>query len=284
MFLKTLLVGRLPYRRLAVARVDKNTLGHASATGQRIRGLTLTSRRMGTSTPAAAAGMRPALSLRDSARRRQPVPNTDSKDALRARSETRAPMRHPSIRQLFDYWNERRGRRPAPDRADIEPGAIRRALADTFILSLDERAGHPFRIAGTRVCAAFGRELKNEAFLDLWAADCRKQVRDLLNVVANETVGVVASARGASTAGTGHDVELLVLPLTHRGRTNARVLGALAPRDAAYWLGACTLGDLTLGTMRYLGPGTKPAAPPIAPAQPEGRIRHGFIVYDGGQT
>ena len=144
---------------------------------------------------------------------------------------------------MFDYWNQRRGRRAAPDRADIEPGAIRRVLADTFILSFDETAGHPFRIAGTRVCAAFGRELKNESFLDLWAADSRKQVRDLLNVVANETVGVVASARGTSTAGTTHDVELLVLPLSHRGRTNARVLGAMAPRDAAYWLGACTLGQ-----------------------------------------
>ena len=84
-------------------------------------------------------------------------------------------------------------------------------------------------------------------------------MRDLLNVVASETVGVVASARGTSTAGTTHDVELLVLPLSHRGRTNARVLGALAPRDAAYWLGACTLGTLTLGTLRYLGPDIEPA-------------------------
>jgi len=192
-------------------------------------------------------------------------------------------MRHPSIRLLFDYWNERRGQRPAPDRADIEPGAIRRALADTFILSFDERAGHPFRIAGTRVCAAFGRELKNEGFLNLWAASSRREVRDLLNVVAHETVGVVASARGTSTAETAHDVELLVLPLMHRGHSNARVLGALAPRDAAYWLGACTLGTLTLGTLRYLGPDIAPA-PPIAQARPEGRIRHGFVVYDGGQT
>ncbi len=193
-------------------------------------------------------------------------------------------MRHPSVRLLFDYWNKRRGQRPAPDRADIEPGAIRRALADTFILSFDERAGHPFRIAGTRVCAAFGRELKNEGFLNLWAASSRRQVRDLLDVVANETVGVVASARGTSTAETAHEVELLVLPLMHRGRSNARVLGALAPRDAAYWLGASTLGTLTLGTLRYLGPGVAAPAPPIAPERPEGQIRHGFIVYDGGQT
>jgi hypothetical protein len=192
-------------------------------------------------------------------------------------------MRHPSTRELFEYWNSRRGRRAAPDRADIEPGAIRKILADTFILSFDEPAGHPFRIAGTRVCAAFGRELKNESFLDLWETESRKSVRDLLTVVTGEATGIVGSARGTSTAGTIHEVELLVLPLSHRGRTNARMLGVLAPRDAAYWLGACTLGPLTLGTLRYLGPRLE--APPIAPTErPEGRIRHGFIVYDGGQT
>lgn len=194
-------------------------------------------------------------------------------------------MRHPSIRQLFDYWNERRGRRAAPDRADIEPGAIRRALADIFILSFDEKAGHPFRIAGTRICAAFGRELKNESFVDLWTVDCRRQLRDLLNVITTETVGVVASARGTSSADTAHEVEVLMLPLLHRGRSNARVLGALAPRDAAYWLGACTLDTLTLGTLRYLGPGIASAPPDLTTAltRPEGRIRHGFVVYDGGQ-
>lgn len=192
-------------------------------------------------------------------------------------------MRHPSTRELFDYWNARRGRRAAPDRADIEPSAIRRILADTFILSYDEAAGHPFRIAGTRVCAAFGRDLKGEAFLDLWSPESRKQVRELINIVANEAVGFVGSARGMSTTHTMHDLELLVLPLSQRGRTNARVLGALAPRDTAHWLGTVTLGHLTIGTLRYLGSGVEPA-PAIAPVRPEDRIRHGFVVYDGGQT
>ena len=69
-------------------------------------------------------------------------------------------MKHPSNRQLFEYWTKRRGRRSAPERGEIEPGAIRHVLADTFILAFETGAGHPFRIAGTRVCALFGRELK----------------------------------------------------------------------------------------------------------------------------
>ena len=56
-------------------------------------------------------------------------------------------------------------------------------------------------------------------------------MRELLAVVAEETVGVVASARGTSTlTASPLELELLLLPLSHRGRTDARVLGALAPR------------------------------------------------------
>src|SRR3954451_5514382 len=127
-----------------------------------------------------------------------------------------ASMKHSSIRELFEYWNERRGLRPAPERGDIEPGAIRRILADPFMLAFNERAAHPFRIAGTRVCAAFGRELKGEGFVDLWAAESKELVRDLVTIVTQETIGVVTSARGENPDGAALELEVLILPLSHR--------------------------------------------------------------------
>ena len=190
-------------------------------------------------------------------------------------------MKHPSNRELYDYWNEQRGRRPAPDRADIEPSAIRRVLADTFILSFDEVGGHPFRIAGTRVCAVFGRELKNERFLNLWSATSRELAQNLVAVVAREAVGTVASASGRTGNGSLHELELLLLPLSLRGHTDARVLGALVPSGTSHWLGAAPLRHLNLGTLRYLGFGLET---PVEPPRPQGRIRRGFVVYDGGQV
>src|SRR2546428_3264332 len=103
-------------------------------------------------------------------------------------------MKHPSVCELFDYWTEQRGRRAMPERADIEPAAIRRALADTFILSFEPAMGHPFRVAGTRVCALFGREIKGEGFLHLFSHAARRELRALIAIVAEESVGVVASA------------------------------------------------------------------------------------------
>jgi hypothetical protein len=195
-------------------------------------------------------------------------------------------MKHSSTRELFDYWNMRRGTRAAPERSEIEPGAIRRVLADTFMLTFDPRTGHPFRIAGTRVCAAFGRELKGVPFTEIWAGASQDSVRDVLATVATEQVGVVAGAFGRNCAGATLKLEFLVLPLAHRGGASTRILGALVPTEIPFWLGAETLGPLTLGLTRYLGPLTGPySVPRRAPAVPSNaRVRHGLLVYDGGHA
>jgi hypothetical protein len=194
-------------------------------------------------------------------------------------------MKHPSTRELFDYWTTRRGSRPAPERSEIEPGAIRRVLADTFILGIDPAIGHPFRIAGTRVCAIFGRELKGAAFTNLWREASRPAVREILAVVATESVGVVAGASAHGGEGTLLKLEFLALPLAQRDGANSRILGALTPADTPYWLGTDGLGPLTLGAVRYLGAETSlPTAPPRTTAAASGRMRNGLVVYDGGHA
>jgi hypothetical protein len=196
-----------------------------------------------------------------------------------------AIMKQASSRELFGYWTARRGTRPAPERGEIEPSAIRRALGDVFILEVDRSAGHPFRLAGTRVCALFGRELKNEAFLNLWDGETRAQMNQLLAVVADEATGIVASAKGSSAEGSPLDLELMLLPLAHRGDTHARMIGALAPLAVPFWLGSSQLGPLKLGSVRHLDPAleTPTAARLVAGAQ--GLARRGaFTVYDGGRV
>jgi hypothetical protein len=123
-------------------------------------------------------------------------------------------MKHAASRDLFSYWEALRGRRPAPQRAEIEPGAIRHVLSETFIVMLDRNSGFPFRLAGTRVCALFGRELKGASFLGLWDEASRTTLRDLLGLLTSETVGTVAGVTARSTAGEPLDLELLLLPLS----------------------------------------------------------------------
>ena len=110
-------------------------------------------------------------------------------------------------------------------------------------------------------------------------------MRDLLGIVAQESIGLLAGVTGIGDAGTELDLELLALPLIHEGRTDARVLGALAPGGTPVWIGASTLGNLTLGTFRYVGPAVMPnVVPLVSPSRADGRLRHGLVVYDGGLT
>jgi hypothetical protein len=189
-------------------------------------------------------------------------------------------MKHAASRELYAYWEDRRGPRPAPERSDIEPGAIRQALSDTFILELgDALSGHSFRLAGTRVCALFDRELKGESFIGLWDDASRRPVIDLLTIAAEESVGTVAGVAAVNAMGDAIDLELLLLPLGMRRPRLARTIGVLAPLKAPQWLGASAIGALALGSRRHIGAVAKTRLLPrfMAP-------RRGLVVHQGGRT
>jgi len=192
-------------------------------------------------------------------------------------------MKHPSTRTVFDYWNERRGSRPAPERGDIDPAAIRHALGDTFMLAADFVDRLRFRLAGTRVCALFCREIKGEEFTTLWGETSRKPIDELIAVVNDETLGAVAGVTGHATDGDKVDLEFLLLPLAHAGHARVRAIGVLTPLAAPFWLGEKPIAELELGGLRHLGDGLEvPTAPDLPRAVEAVRLRHGFVVYSGG--
>ena len=191
-------------------------------------------------------------------------------------------MKHAASRALHAYWEVLRGRRPAPQRAEIEPGAIRHVLSKTFIVTLDRSTGYPFRLAGTRVCALFGRELKGESFLSLWDDASRQTVRDLLVILTSETVGTVAGVTAKSTSGEPLDLELLLLPLSAPRPMLARTIGVLAPMRIPEWIGVRPIRDLTLGSRRHVGVGAEKRLLPQFLTPWSGR--RGLVVYEGGRS
>jgi len=53
-----------------------------------------------------------------------------------------------------------------------------------FVLSYDAGAGYPFRVAGTRVCALLGCDLKDRSFSALFDAQSRREIEDIRHTVA----------------------------------------------------------------------------------------------------
>lgn len=161
-------------------------------------------------------------------------------------------MKHASTRDLYCYWDGLRGTRLAPERADIDPAAIRGILTDTFILEVDDKAEYPFRLAGTRVCALIGHELRGTSLLDPWRIMDRAEIRSLLETVCNDAAAVVVGVEARSNQGAVLDLELLLLPLRHHGRTHARILGSLTAAEMPYWVGTSPIVSLTVRSSRIL--------------------------------
>ena len=143
-------------------------------------------------------------------------------------------MKLAASRELFAYWDGLRGARSAPERNDVDPGAIRGVLADTFILEYDAARGFPLRIVGTRTNALFLTELRGRPFLDLWRPADRAEIAAILAALAGEAQPFLLGASAAPTGFPPVDVELILLPLRHHGDTHSRALGCCAPHGAPH--------------------------------------------------
>jgi hypothetical protein len=182
-------------------------------------------------------------------------------------------MKHRSTNAYFAYWDGKRAGERAPDRGAIEPGEIRELLGDIFVLSYDTRAGFPFRVAGTRVCALFGRDLKDKSFLDLFTGESRREMEDIATIVAEETLGALAGVTGRTPSGGTAHLELLLLPFNTRAHMPVSMTGLLAPFETNLGL----LGELELTSHRYLHQQEK-----IVPrALRKLALARGFMVYEG---
>src|ERR1700730_12700292 len=141
-------------------------------------------------------------------------------------------MKHPSNREFFDYWDAKRGTARGLERSEIEPDAVRELLGDIFVVSYGSTAGYPFRVAGTRVGALLGRDLKDRSFSALFMPDCRREIEEIVGVVAEEMLAAVAGITAIAQDGTPALLELLLLPFNTRAHTPLSLTGSLAPFES----------------------------------------------------
>ncbi|MBN9281512.1 MAG: PAS domain-containing protein [Hyphomicrobium denitrificans] len=193
---------------------------------------------------------------------------------------------------LYSYWNSLRGDRVAPKRFEIEPSCISGNLPDTFILERVSPSSLRFRLAGTRICEAFGIDFRG---VDLFRLFEDGDARIIAQQIASASEGAVCVFRisAGSTSGLSTEFELLILPLTHTRDTIDRFLGALTPVARPNWLGTVALTQRKLLSHELIWPDgvALPAEqgsniPVLMPTIREARIvrsnRRQFRVYEGG--
>lgn len=205
-------------------------------------------------------------------------------------------MRHQTTQALYAYWNETRGDRVAPQRLEIQPARIGTLLPDTFILERCDARTFRFRLAGTRVCARFGMELRGLNFLDQWNAADRAMLEEHLAAIAE--TGRIGVFTGEALAGMTAPAtfEIVILPLVHTGTAIDRFLCAITMLHEPRWLDSEPIRKIRLDAAEALWPrtsklqqrlGAVPASQAPLPAHVRNAriVRHDrrqFRVYDGG--
>lgn len=210
-------------------------------------------------------------------------------------------MRHPATQALYAYWNEVRGERPAPRRLEIQPARISELLLDTFILERADRGTFRFRLAGTRIAARFGLDLRARDFLSCWGEGDRALLDHHLAAISDlGRVGLLtgeahlSAGPGGTPAPAPCPFELIILPLMHTGHAIDRLLCHLVPLEAAGAASTSSIAGLRLMAAEAIWPNGAPQDPlafadrqlPLHPHVRIARIvRQGhrqFRVYQGG--
>ncbi len=141
---------------------------------------------------------------------------------------------HGVIMDLLRYWESLRAGRIAPVRSEIDPRMIKSALKHTFILELDPIGGIRFRLAGDKVCAVMGMELRGmpaSTLIDI--PDRQKFEQTLHSIVRSPEIIEYRLAAGRESRFEG-SARMLLLPMQDADGKITRVLGGLSMRTQLF--------------------------------------------------
>ena len=149
-------------------------------------------------------------------------------------------MRHKQTKELMAYYRTLTERcagdgaaePPFPERIAVDPSECRALLGDIFILEMATE-GATYRLAGTRLCALLGGELRGLPFGTRFCDAEKRHAQLLAATCGRNGEGRFACLTGTDAIGREIVLETLLLPLNHQGESCARLLGLLvACRDA----------------------------------------------------
>lgn len=155
--------------------------------------------------------------------------------------------------EIYNYWDQLRGEDGAPLRSAIEPANLSAALPDLFMLEAEPEGDLRFRLAGTRMCSLFGRELRGESFIVLWAGGRESNAMDIARGVILYESPALINVTGFSENAETCRYDMLLLPVRANDGRCDRLLGALVPTsDGGKLIYPYTLNCLLMDRSRPL--------------------------------
>jgi len=140
-----------------------------------------------------------------------------------------------------------------PERSDIQPANCRELLGDMFILDIDNGL-YNFRLAGTRLCSIFGKELKGDSFVETLNDQDHSVAENWVDQMAHDDFTTLICAEGVTATGKVLPLETLLLPLNHFDKRSRRLLGITIPLEVPYWMGEEPIIEVKILSVRVLRP------------------------------
>jgi len=172
-------------------------------------------------------------------------------------------MRQKKTKQLYGYWMDlfwKAGNLAGsslppvwPQRSDVHPSECRSLLGDMFILEIAEQ-NLTYRLAGTRLCALYGHELKGEDFNSTFDANDRDAATSWAIRAGTENYLAAMSGTASDTAGNRIVLETLLMPVACNTRHANRILGLTVACDPQTTIGNRKVDNQRIRSVRTLRP------------------------------
>ena len=183
----------------------------------------------------------------------------------------KSDTRFPQIKQVEAYWEGLRMGRMVPQRSEVDPRGIERALEYTFILERIAPGLARFRLSGMHLNELLGMEVRGMPFTAFFTPKSRQLIMDTLETVFDgpQTAEVIL----AGERGIGKpllDAKVILLPLRSDLGEVTRVMGCLvssgpigrAPRR--FDVVDCKMKTLTAGrTLTHAPEVSQAQTPPV---------------------
>ncbi|MBL8893813.1 MAG: PAS domain-containing protein [Rhizobiales bacterium] len=136
---------------------------------------------------------------------------------------------HPGSRAIFRHWEAIRGEDSAPHRDAVNLRQLGQFVSWLFIMERSPRTeGYIWRLAGSKVCDLWRRELTGSEFLTGWDRFEFETIRRLLDGVSKNLQPCTLRLRLTTSLAQVIDVEIIALPLRARDGS-IHVFGGVLP-------------------------------------------------------
>ncbi len=159
----------------------------------------------------------------------------------------------PFLGPALEYWEEARGARFAPCRADIQASRFRAQLRHMQFIDVVRDGGHErhfrYRMVGTQLVENFGSEFAGKFVNDLFDGEKRRFLNELYHSICDARRPMFVHCHYRAIKGLVFKSNRLYFPLSEDGETVSMIMGVLLFESPFSFAGEWSSSDVEVDSV-----------------------------------